>query len=239
MMEDVAQIWVYLAQSPLLWLTATLLAYAIGDAAFRASGRKPIVNSVLIAMMLLSALLLATGTSYQTYFEGAQFVHFLLGPATVALAFPLCANRAHIARTALPMAGALVAGSLTAILSAVAVGWALGLDTDALLSLAPHSATSPIAIGVAETIGAIPSLTAALVILTGIIGAVVVTPLFNAVGVHDYRARGFAAGVAASGIGTARAFQVDPTAGAFAGIGMGLNALFTALATPILIAWLF
>ncbi len=238
-MEEVAQIWVYLAESPLVWLTATLIAYAIGDAAFRASGRMPLVNPVLIAMVLLSALLLATDTDYGTYFEGAQFVHFLLGPATVALAFPLYANRAHIVRTALPMAGALVAGSLTAILSALAIGWALGLRAESLLSLAPHSATSPIAIGVAEVIGAIPSLTAALVILTGIVGAVVVTPLFDAMGMRDYRARGFAAGVAASGIGTARAFQVDPTAGAFAGIGMGLNALFTAMAVPALVTWLF
>jgi putative effector of murein hydrolase len=108
-----------------------------------------------------------------------------------------------------------------------------------LLSLAPKSATSPIAIGVSEAIGGIPSLTAALVILTGILGAVVVTPLFNALGVMDYRARGFAAGNSASGIGTARAFQVDPTAGAFAGIAMGLNALFTALATPVVVEWLF
>jgi len=238
-MEEVARIWVYLAESPLLWLTATLIAYALGDAAFRASGRKPVVNPVLIAMVLLSGVLLATGTDYATYFEGAQFVHFLLGPATVALAIPLCENRRHIARTALPMAGALVAGSLTAILSALGIGWVLGLRAESLLSLAPHSATSPIAIGVAEAIGAIPSLTAALVILTGILGAVVVTPLFNAMGMRDYRARGFAAGVAASGIGTARAFQVDPTAGAFAGIGMGLNAMFTALAAPALVGWLF
>ena len=118
-------------------------------------------------------------------------------------------------------------------------GVSLGLRAESLLSLAPHSATSPIAIGVAEAIGAIPSLTAALVVLTGILGAVVVTPLFNAMGMRDYRARGFAAGVAASGIGTARAFQVDPTAGAFAGIGMGLNAMLTALAVPALVGWLF
>jgi predicted murein hydrolase (TIGR00659 family) len=238
-MTPVAEIWIYLSDTPLWWLTATILAYSVGDWAFRASGRKPIVNPVLIAMLILSGLLLITGTAYETYFDGAQFVHFLLGPATVALAVPLYTNRHHILRTALPMLAALVAGSLTAMVTGLGVGWALGLRGEVLLSLAPKSATSPIAIGVAEAIGAIPSLTAALVILTGILGAVIVTPMFNALGVYDYRARGFAAGAGASGIGTARAFQVDPTAGAFAGIAMGLNALFTALATPLVVDWLF
>ena len=238
-MSPVLEIWVYMADTPLLWLTATVLAYALGDALFRASGRKPFVNPVLIAMVILSGMLLLTGTDYATYFNGAQFLHFLLGPATVALAVPLYANRRHILHTALPMLAALVAGSLAAMLSGLAVGWALGLRGPVLLSLAPKSATSPIAIGVAEVIGAIPSLTAALVILTGITGAVIATPLFDALGIRDFRARGFAAGNSASGIGTARAFQVDPLAGAFAGIAMGLNALFTALATPIIVAWLF
>ncbi|PWR02754.1 hypothetical protein DKT77_09220 [Meridianimarinicoccus roseus] len=238
-MTPVVDIWVYLTDEPLLWLTATVLAYAVGDRAFRASGRKTYVNPVLIAMLLLGAVLLATGTTYEVYFDGAQFVHFLLGPATVALAVPLYTNRSHILRTALPMLAALVAGGLTAMLTGLGVGWALGLRGEVLLSLAPKSATSPIAIGVAEAIGGIPSLTAALVILTGILGAVIVTPLYDALGVRDYRARGFATGASASGIGTARAFQVDPVAGAFAGIAMGLNALFTALATPLVVGWLF
>ena len=238
-MTPVGAIWVYLTDSPLWWLTATVLAYGVGDWAFRASGRKPVVNPVLIAMVLLGAVLLATGTTYAVYFDGAQFVHFLLGPATVALAVPLYTNRRVILRTVLPMLAALIAGGLAAMLTGLGIGWVLGLRGEVLLSLAPKSATSPIAIGVAEAIGAIPSLTAALVILTGITGAVVVTPLFDALGVRDYRARGFAAGNSASGIGTARAFQVDPVAGAFAGIAMGLNALFTSLAAPVVVGWLF
>ncbi len=230
--------WSYLAQSPLTWLAATLAAYVVGLTIFAAAGKRPFANPVLLAVILLSAVLVLTGTDYATYFEGAQFVHFMLGPATVALAVPLYTHRRRIARTAGPMALALAAGALAAMLSAIGAGWALGLDRDALLALAPKSATSPVAIGVAEAIGAAPSLTAALVILTGITGAVVVTPLFNALGVRDLRARGFAAGVTASGIGTARAYQVHPVAGAFAGIGMGLNALFTALTAPLVVAWL-
>ena len=238
-MPEFAEIWSYLRQDPLLWLTATLGAYLAGDAAFRASGRAPLVNPVLIAVALLAVLLWATATPYQTYFEGAQFIHFMLGPVTVALAVPLHANLPRLRTAFLPMLAALVAGSLTAILSALGIAWALGVEGATLLSLAPKSATAPVAIGIAEAIGGSATLTAVLVILTGITGAVIVTPLLNALRVTDWRARGFAVGVASHGIGTARAFQVNETAGAFAGIGMGLNALLTALLAPLVVRALF
>jgi predicted murein hydrolase (TIGR00659 family) len=231
-MTDFTEIWSYLSRGPLLWLTATLAAYLIGDAAFRATGRQPIVNPVLIAVALLAGLLWLTATPYATYFEGAQFVHFLLGPATVALAVPLAENLPRVRRAALPIACALLAGSLTAVTSALAIAHAFGVTGEALASLAPKSATAPVAIGISESLGGSPTLTAVLVILTGIIGAVVATPLLNLLGLKDWRARGFAVGVAAHGIGTARAFQVNPTAGAFAGLGMGLNAIVTALIAP-------
>ena len=124
---------------------------------------------------------------------------------------------------------------MTAMLSAVGIAWVLGVRGETLLSLAPKSATAPVAMGVSEAIGGSPTLTAVLVILTGIVGAIVATPLLNAIRITDWRARGFAVGVAAHGIGTARAFQVHPTAGAFAGIGMGLNALVTAVLAPLVI----
>ncbi|MBC7137856.1 MAG: LrgB family protein [Defluviimonas sp.] len=234
-MTDPALIWSYLARGPLLWLTVTLLAYWAGDAAARAAGRHPLVNPVLVAVILLAAVLGATGTPYATYFEGAQFVHFMLGPATVALALPLYMNLGRVRRAALPMLAGLLAGSLTAVVSALAIARALGVEGAVLASLAPKSATAPVAIGISERLGGQPTLTAVLVLLTGIIGAVAATPLLNALGIRDWRARGFATGVAAHGIGTARAFQVHETAGAFAGIGMGLNAVLTALIAPAIL----
>ena len=236
MSPEVIDIWSYLAREPLLWLTVTLLAYLAGDGISRATGRAPLANPVLIAMLLLAGLLQATGTPYADYFKGAQFVHFMLGPATVALAVPLHAALPRLRGLVIPMLGALVAGSVTAIASALAIARALGVEGATLLSLAPKSTTAPVAIGIAESLGGLPTLTAALVILTGIIGAVTVTPLMNALRIRDWRARGFAAGVAAHGIGTARAFQVDATAGAFSGLGMGLNAMLTALVAPWLVA---
>jgi predicted murein hydrolase (TIGR00659 family) len=226
---DFYRIWVYLSQTPLLWLSATLLAFAIGDAVSLRFHRHPLSNPVVIAAGLLILVLAGTGTSYQTYFEGAQFVHFLLGPATVALGLPLWRNRLAVRRNLLPMMAALFMGSLTAIGSAVLIAWTLGAPGAILASLAAKSVTAPIAMALTETIGGFPALAAVLVVLTGILGSVIVTPLMNALGIRDYAARGFAVGIASHGIGTARAFQVSEEAGTFAGIAMGLNGALTAL----------
>ncbi len=232
-MTDPLLIWSYLSEGPLLWLTATLVAYLIGDAVFRATHRKSWANPVLIAVVVLGLLLWGTGTDYATYFEGAQFVHFMLGPATVALGLPLYDNLPRVKKAAWPMLAGLVVGSSVAVLSALAIAKAFGIQGSVLASLAPKSTTAPVAIGIAERIGGQPTLTAALVLLTGIFGAIIVTPLLNALRVRDWRARGFSVGVAAHGIGTSRAFQVNETAGAFSGIGMGLNAVLTAIIAPL------
>ena len=231
----VTEVWVYLSANPLLWLTATMLAYIAGHWLYRKSGENPLVNSVAIAVIVLIALLWATDTDYTRYFDGAQFVHFMLGPAVVALAVPLYENRRKVRRTILPIVLALLAGSTTAVVSAVGIAGALGASMETVTSLAPKSVTSPIAMGIAERIGGLPSLTAGLVIITGILGATIGTPLFNAMGVKDWRARGFAMGVTAHGIGTARAFQVNEIAGTFAAIALGLNGVVTAILVPLLI----
>lgn len=228
-------LWVYLSTSPLLWLTVTLLAWLAADALARLSGRHPLVNPVLIAVVLVAALLGITATPYETYFDGAKFVHFLLGPATVALALPLHRNWPLVRRTVLPMLAALAVGSVTAIASAVAVAAAFGVPRGVLVSLAPKSVTAGIAMAVSESLGGEPALTAVLVIATGLIGAVMVTPLMDVLGVRDYAARGFAVGLVSHGIGTARAFSVDPVAGTFSGVAMGLNAVVTALVAPLLL----
>jgi predicted murein hydrolase (TIGR00659 family) len=228
------QLWVYLSATPLLWLTVTVVAWLAADAIATRAGRHPLVNPVLIAILIIAAILTITDTAYGGYFAGAQFVHFLLGPATVAIAVPLYKNRALVRRHLLPMMGALVAGSVTAIVSAVGIAMLLGAPGDVLVAIAPKSVTAAIAMGITEGLGGDPALTAVLVITTGIIGAVTVTPLMNALGITDYAARGFAVGLASHGIGTARAFAVDPVAGAFAGIAMGLNAVITALLVPVL-----
>jgi len=225
-------LWVYLSTTPLLWLTVTLVAWIGADALALKAGRHALVNPVLIAIITVSVVLLATGTDYATYFEGAQFVHFMLGPATVAIAVPLVRNRALVLQNLWPMLAALVTGSIVAVVSVVMIGQMFGLPANILLSLAPKSVTAAVAMGITENLGGAPSLTAILVVATGVLGAVMVTPLMNAFGIRDYAARGFAVGLSAHGIGTARAFNVDQVAGTFAGIAMGLNAIVTAFAVP-------
>jgi len=182
--------------------------------------------------------LVATGTPYETYFEGAQFVHFLLGPATVAIAVPLVRHLVLVRANIVPMVVALFAGAVTAVVSVVAVGTALGVPREILVSLAPKSVTAGIAMAITENMGGRPALTAVLVVATGVMGAVIVTPLMNALKITDYAARGFAVGLASHGIGTARAFAVDEIAGTFAGIAMGLNGIATSLIVPLLLRWL-
>jgi predicted murein hydrolase (TIGR00659 family) len=231
-------LWVYLTQTPLLWLTVTLGVYAAADRLSSALGRNPLCNPVLISVTLIGLILWASGTAYPVYFEGAKFVHFLLGPATVALAIPLYENRRIVLRAIVPMVLALVVGSVTAIVSAVAVAGLFGIPRTILVSLAPKSVTAPVAMGITETLGGDPALTAVLVMLTGVAGSIMVTPLMNALRMTDWRARGFSVGLASHGIGTARAFQVNSLAGTFAGIAMGLNALVTALLLPLVLALL-
>lgn len=233
-----ADFWVYLATSPLFWLALTLSVYLGADTLSALSGRNSFVNPVLLSIVAIGAVLVSTRTPYEAYFEGAQFVHVLLGPATVALAIPIVRYRREIRANALPLVAALVVGAVVGIASAVGLALAFGLDQTLVASLAPKSVTAPIAMGVARELGGVPELTAVLVIATGITGAALVTPTLDLLRVKDWRARGFAVGLAAHGIGTARALQVNPIAGTFAGLAMALNGLVTAFAAPVLVRWI-
>jgi predicted murein hydrolase (TIGR00659 family) len=229
-----SETWVYLAQSPLLWLALTVATYVGAEALYRRLGRHPLVHPVLTSVIALAAILTASGTPYPRFFEGAQFVHFLLGPAIVALAVPLHRELRREQALAMPLTVALLAGSVTAVVTVFATARLAGASSETLLSLAPKSATAPVAMGITEKLGGLPSLTASLVVLTGVLGAVIGPGLLRHLRVSDPAATGFALGVASHGIGTARAFELGETAGAYSGLGMGLNALATSLLVPAL-----
>lgn len=235
--DNLAQIWVYLSASPLFGLTMTLVAYGIAHRVYRVANSHPLLNPVVTAVGLVIGLLLLTGMPYADYFAGAQFVHFLLGPATVGLAAPLYRQFAKLKRLWLPVSVALVCGVTIGGLSAVLLAQWLGADQQTLLSLAPKSVTAPVAMGIAERLGGIPSLTAVLVVTTGIVGAVLGTRLFDLLHIRDDSVRGIAMGVAAHGIGTARAFQVSAEMGAFAGLAMALSALLASIILPWVLGW--
>jgi predicted murein hydrolase (TIGR00659 family) len=233
-MNGLAEIWVYLAQEPLAALTATLIAWLAALRLHAWCGRHPLANPVLFAVAILAGGLLAAGVEYRAYFAGAQFVHFLLGPATVALAVPLYRQFALVRRSAAAALASVVAGGAFAAAAGVGIALALGAAPEVTASLAPRSVTTPVAMGIAERIGGLPSLTAVVVILSGIAGAALGPLVLDLARVKDWRARGLAIGTAAHGIGTARALSVNATAGAFSGLAMGLNALATALLLPLL-----
>lgn len=232
---DLTSLWVYLSASPLVGLTITLIAYSLGYRLYLYANRNPLLNPVVTAIAALIAFLQISGISYATYFEGAQFVHFLLGPATVALAVPLYQQCAKIRKRLLPLVITLVVGAIAGAGSSVGIAWMLGASLEMQMSLAPKSVTTPVAMGISEQIGGLPSLTAVLVVATGIIGAVTGTTLFRLMRIKDDAVKGVAMGIAAHGIGTARAFQENKEMGAFSGLAMALSAFTSAVMLPWLL----
>jgi len=230
---DIHEIWVYLSGSPLLALVLTLAAYQLGVVLYERSGRHPLANPVAIAVTAVAVAITAIGMPYARYFEGAQFVHFLLGTATVALAVPIHRGLAELRGRVLPLAAGLLAGGAVSIASGVGIARALGADETIVRAFYAKSVTAPIAMGVAERIQASPTLTAVFAITTGILGAVLARFVLNAVGSRAWWQRGFSLGVAAHGIGTARAFSVNDEAGRFASLAMGLHGIAGALLIPL------
>jgi len=232
------ELWVYLSATPLFGLTATLVAYVLTYALYQRLHQAPWANPVLWSVAVIASALLVTDVPYPTYFSGAQFIHFLLGPAVVALGWPLWQRRVELRKRWGRLLVAALAGGAAASGSALAMAWAFDLPHDVVLSLAPKSVTAPVAMGIAEKIGGIPALAAVFAVLTGLVGALSGRYLFNALGLplttEGWTARGFALGTAAHGIGAARALQVNADAGAYAGLALGLQVVLTSLLMPLL-----
>jgi predicted murein hydrolase (TIGR00659 family) len=237
-MQNFVELWIYLSATPLFGLTATIVTYVIAQTFYDRMQQAPWANPVLWTVLTLALLLTLSATPYPTYFSGAQFIHFLLGPAVVALAWPLWQRRAELRQRAGAVLIAALAGGAAAAGSAVALGWALGLPPPLLRSLAPKSVTAPVAMGLADQLGGIPALAAVFAVLTGLIGAISAKYLFDALRIGAPQVRGFALGTVSHGIGAARAMQVHPDAGAYAGLALGVQVVLASLLMP-LFAWLF
>lgn len=228
----------WFSTSPLMGLSTTLIVYVLAYRGWIASKLHPLCHPVLVSVAVLGTGLVATGTPYATYFNGAQIIHLLLGPATVALAIPLYRQLPALRRSMAAIGLSLLIGCLVGITSATKIALWFGASRQVALSLAPKSVTAPIALGISEQIGGIAAMTAALVVTTGLLGAAFGPWILDRLGITDRRARGLAMGVAAHGIGTARALQSSEEEGAFAGMGMGLNGLATALIVPVIVHFL-
>lgn len=238
MIGDLERIAVEMIELPLTAVILTWVAFEVGRWAQRRCRGSALMNPVLIAAALIIAVLEPCGISYDTYMRGGGFLHFLLGSAAVALAVPIYDNIDRIRQGAVGILAGVTTGATIACASAVGLACWLGASQDVLRSIAPKSVTTPIAIGISEEIGGRPPMTVVFVIATGIIGAMLSGRLFGWIGVRDWEARGLAAGIAGHGIATAQILSVNQTAGAFAGLAIGLTALFTAIVLPIAIRFL-
>jgi putative effector of murein hydrolase len=232
-MNEFVQLWVYLSEAPLFGLTSTLVVYVLVQSLYEKLGHAPWANPVLWSVLALGSVLVATHTPYQTYFAGAQFVHVLLGPAVVALGWPLWLRRAELRVRGVALVLAATLGGIAAAARAVVLAWAMDLPADVIRSLAPKSTTAPVAMGIAERLGGIPALAAVFAVLTGMVGALSGKYLFDLLGIREWPVRGFALGTASHGIGAARALQVHADAGAYAGIALGLQVLIASVLLPL------
>ncbi len=216
----------------LFWLPCTILVFAASSALYRRLGKLPLANPTLLTIVVMSAIVLASGLPYSTYFEGVAVLHYLLGTTVVALALPLYRNAGRMRGRGMRLVGALVTGSLASILIGLSVAIVTHASASTILSLAPKSATAAVSMEISRLIGGVPSVTGALTILTGIIGAVGGPYVLDVAGIQAPEARGFAMGVASHGIATARAFTESEIAGSFGSLGMILNAILTGLVVP-------
>ncbi len=236
MNNPIHALWAPLPPLPLLWIVVTLAGYALARKLQTLLGGSPIANPVLLAIVLVGAVVLVAGVRYSTYFAGAQFIDFLLGPATVALAVPMARNIGYVRSSLKGVGLALLAGSLASSLSGVIIVRALGGSRTVALSMAPKAVTTPIAMAVSQQIGGLPALTASLAILGGVFAALIGRRLLTMLAIRDRRAHGFAAGVAGSGVAAAEVGSLGGVATGFAALGIAMNGVVTAVLTPLLMA---
>lgn len=227
-----------LLHSPLFALTLTLAAYEVGAWLYRRSRHFPLCHPTVVGAVTVALLLPVIDLDSQRYLAGNQLLVFLLGPATVALAVPLYRELHLIRALAWPICVALVVGAGVAATSAVGIAWVLGGNPETLLSLAPKSVTTPIAIGISAETGGLIALTTGAVVFTGAAGIALAPLVFRWLKISDPRVRGFTLGLCAHGVGTARAFEHSPRAGAFASLALCLTGTLTALCLPVLVHWL-
>lgn len=235
MMLDWHGAWNSVIHHPLFGIGITLGAYQLAVAAYD-KARKVYLQPVLVSMVILIGILLACGLSYDEYRDSTAILGILLGPATVALAVPLYLNLRRIRQLFWPTLTTLVLGGVFVTGLCLGLGWLLGADHMILMTLAPKSVTSPIAMLVAEQMGGVAALAAVFVLITGVLGAIFGPALLSWAGVDNPAARGMALGMTAHAVGTSQALQEGEETGAFAALGMSLMGVATALCLPLAVS---
>ncbi|HEY0563270.1 MAG TPA: LrgB family protein [Methylophilus sp.] len=234
----ISEIWVYLSGDPLFALVLTLASYQLGYMLYVKTNRNPLVNPVAVSVIVTSVIIVMLDMPYAKYFEGAQFIHFLLGTATVALAIPIYHGLKNMRGKLIPIVLAMIVGSSASIASAVAIATWMGAGDNIIGSMYAKSVTAPIAMGIAERINVSPTLTAVFTVITGMLGAILAPYILNALKIQRWWIRGTAIGVGAHGLGITRAFSVNEEAGIYASMAMGLNGVLSAIALPLVLSFI-
>ena len=185
-----------------------------------------VLNPILLTIAVLILFLKFTGISYETYNEGGHLIEFWLKPAVVALGVPLYLQLEMIKKQLLPIVISQLAGCLVGL---------LGATPEIICSLAPKSVTTPIAMEVSKATGGIPSLTAAVVVVVGLFGAVFGFKVLRVGHVGSPIAQGLSMGTATHAVGTSTAMEISGKYGAYASLGLTLNGIMTAIFTPTIL----
>jgi putative effector of murein hydrolase len=224
--------------SPLLLLTLSLAAFQLSSLLYRRLNNFPLLHPTIVGAALVAAFLHVLDINYQHYKDGNQLLMFWLGPATVALAVPLYQQLHLIRKMALPILLIFSSGAFFAAISAIVIAYYLGANEITLLSLAPKSVTTPIAISIADEIGGLTTLAAGAVAFSAATGIALAPIIFRLLKITDPKIRGFCIGITAHGMGTGKAFEENPTAGAFASLAMCLTGTLSAFLIPVIVIWL-
>lgn len=194
-----------------------------------------LLNPILVAIAMLICFLQFSGVSYETYSEAGSLVEFWLKPAVVALGVPLYLQLRMIKKQLMPILISQLAGCVVGLVSVTIIAKLMGASPEVIMSLAPKSVTTPIAMEVSNAVGGIPSLTAAVVIVVGLFGAICGFKLLQVGRVASPIAQGLSMGTASHAVGTSRAMEVSGKYGAYASLGLTLNGILTALLSPTIL----
>lgn len=226
-----------LLASPIILLTITVGLYWLSKK-LQEKTQSVFLNPILITVTAIIILLKLTGISYETYSEGGKYIEFFLKPSIVALGVPLYLQLNKIKKQMIPIIVSQLVGAVIGISTGVLIAKYLGVSREVMLSIAPKSVTTPIALDISTSIGGIPSLTSSMVIFVGFFGAVVGFKLLSLFNITNPISKSLAMGTACHGIGTAESLAISQRYGAYSSLGLILNGLFTAVLTPVVLALL-
>ncbi|MEG1643549.1 MAG: LrgB family protein [Bacteroidales bacterium] len=215
-------------------LALTFAVYYLASLLHKKSGWI-ILNPILITIAVIITFLKLFGVTLESYNSGGKYIEFWLKPAIVALGVPLYLQLETIRKQFVPIFLSQLAGCIVGIISVVSISKAMGATKEVILSLAPKSVTTPIAIEVSNSIGGIPSLTAAVVIFVGILGAVIGYKTMSIVHVRGTVSQGLSMGAAAHAVGTSASMSISKEHGAYATLGLILNGILTSFFTPVIL----